>query len=110
MMYGFATMKLFLTRVVAPVMLVLVGCAAKVQVGQYSLFAGQWEADSDRVKQRASFELKCPVKDLQLTVLSMHPNADGNAGSIGVDGCGHRMVYVRSHSGWVLNSKGDDAK
>lgn len=61
---------------------------------------GGWK---DRLRNRAAFDLNCPVGEIQATLLS-----DGVAG---VTGCGQRATYVDQCGGymnmdckWVLNS------
>ena len=55
------------------------------------------------VTNRASFELSCPAEQLKPRIL----NAQSRGGwvtSIGITGCDHRLVYVLTSTGWVLNS------
>jgi hypothetical protein len=67
------------------------------------------DPDVSAVKRRANFELSCPVSQLRTHWL----DDDGN--TIGVTGCGSKLVYVKACHGygalqeceWVLNS---DAK
>jgi hypothetical protein len=87
--------------------LLLSGCTATVQVGGHEVEKALWERAQANVQERASFELKCPKEQLKLTLLTA---AYGYPKQIGVDGCGHRLVYVASHSGWVLNSSDGQAK
>jgi hypothetical protein len=64
------------------------------------------DPDVSAVKKRASFETSCPASKLKTKWL----DDDGN--TIGVSGCGEKLVYVRSCHGqglaeecqWVLNS------
>jgi hypothetical protein len=50
-----------------------------------------------RIVRATSYELQCPEKQLQITDLS-----DKTAG---VDGCGHRAIYVYNGDAgeWLLN-------
>jgi hypothetical protein len=91
---------------------VFLACAATVHVGHFNLQASSWEAARVTVSSRAAFELKCPEDKLSLTVLDVIQDAFGDVPrQIGVDGCDHRLVYVASPSGWVLNSdSGEGAK
>lgn len=107
-MYDAAAMK----RLALLLPLLVAGCAT-VKVGDYTMQQSSWDQAQTEVKERASFELKCPKEQLKLTLLAaLYPvDTHGNLPKqIGVDGCGHRLVYVVSHSGWVLNSSDGDAK
>ena len=86
-------------------LLLLTGCAT-VWVGKYQLLKDNWERDSEELKNRGAFELKCEPKDLSLTVLAVvYPGKGPNQPKqVGVEGCGHRAVYVTSDHGWLLNS------
>ncbi len=93
--------------------LILTGCASSVAVGAYKLDKELWERAQTEVRERASFELKCPKEQLHLTVLAVQLPSDTSlnaAKQVGVDGCGHRLVYVVSRSGWVLNSSDAETK
>ncbi len=62
------------------------------------------DPDVSAVKRRASFELSCPTSQLKAVWL----DDDGN--TLGVSGCGTKLVYVKTCSRydceWVLNSNG----
>jgi hypothetical protein len=91
----------------AVVLLLGASCGAHVKVGRFDLYEEVWTHASTDVKTRAAFELKCPEKDLTLTVLKATMcgwDNEGCAQQIGAEGCGRRLVYVDSPSGWVLNS------
>lgn len=93
-------------------LLLLAGCAT-VQVGEYNLLKESWDNDQVAVRERASFELKCPKETLHLTVLAgVYPAGSGSnrAKQIGVDGCEHRIIYVGTPEGWVLNSSDTEKK
>ena len=49
------------------------------------------------LRERASFDFKCPKEQLALTEL---PNSQ-----VGVEGCGNRGVYVDTPAGWVMNTE-----
>lgn len=99
-----------IVALVAVLSLPMAGCLAKVQVGGHSLYADEWARYSEDIKRRAAFELKCPAEQIQLQVLATNPFNDAIPNQVGADGCGQRLVYVRTPSGFVLNSKGADAK
>ena len=86
--------------------LLLLAACATVKVGKYQLLKETWDVDQTELKQRAAFELKCDEAQLQLTVLAVvYPGGGPNhAKQVGIDGCGHRLVYVASPNGWLLNS------
>lgn len=88
-------------------LLLATACGANVKVGEYSLDQELWDSAQAQVRERAAFELKCPKEQLALTLLAAQFPADTRLNApkqIGVDGCGRRLVYVVSRSGWVLNS------
>ena len=61
----------------------------------------------ENLSKRASFDMSCPAQDLKFTVLSTRHDllAGDNALSVGVEGCGKKLVYVDSPtSGWLANS------
>ena len=55
---------------------------------------------SDTLRSRASFDLRCPSEQLQVAELD-----DSVAG---VEGCDQRATYVYSNGSWVLNSPGTE--
>ena len=55
----------------------------------------RWNFGGEAVR-RASFELSCPVEQLQFVLI------DRDHG--GVEGCGRRLVYMSTRNGWILNS------
>jgi hypothetical protein len=64
-------------------------------------------ADTDALLDRAAFELRCPKDEIQMRYLDDK--------TMGVVGCGHRLVYVQACRGayaaecqWVLNSDSRD--
>ena len=98
----------------ASIALLSAGCLFKtVDVAGYNLDKDGWENAQTEVRQRASFELRCPKEQLQLTLLAAfgpHEVKMNVAKQIGVDGCGHRLVYVDANGSWVLNSSDGEAK
>lgn len=58
---------------------------------------------------RVLFEMKCPKEQIQVTGLNISLDqkymALGTGAQVGVSGCGQSAVYVRTYSGWVLNSE-----
>jgi hypothetical protein len=93
------------------VVLLLAGCASTLQNG-FDLDAGEWEHDRKDLRARGSFELKCAPETLQFTVLKTNESSKwAAANQVGVEGCGHRLVYVREPgAGWVLNSSDGEGK
>ena len=54
---------------------------------------------------RASFEMQCPSDQLQQFGLNAPLESHAYVGSqVGVEGCGHRVVYVLTPSGWLANA------
>jgi len=102
-------------RELAPLLLLSLSACATVQVGDHLLLAEDWKRDRAEIEQRASFELRCPVEKLKLTVLAtlynVSPQRGDSAKQVGVEGCDHRLVYIHAGypSGWILNSS-DKAK
>jgi hypothetical protein len=89
--------------------LLLAGCASTMQNG-FDLEAGGWDHDQKDLRARAAFELRCAPETLQLTVLKTNESSKWAAAQqVGVEGCGHRLVYVRDN-GWVLNSSDGQGK
>lgn len=79
--------------VLAVFVLQVMGCAA----GPIQSFRNQGLA-------RAAFELNCPEQNITLTELQPHTDSiNGRGGQVGVSGCGHRLVYVSTIQGWILN-------
>jgi hypothetical protein len=93
----------------------LVGCVSTLKVGDRVMDKSDTESAFRLVKERAAFEARCPVDQLAVTILEAYrfQNAE-RARQIGIDGCGHRLVYVRvdttsgmygsSGTTWVLDS------
>jgi hypothetical protein len=106
-------MRSFVLTAVSLLLASTAACAAPVQVNGFKLDAFAWKEAQEAVMPRASFDLKCPNDQLQLTVL--HTTAGGLGGGgfpsqLGVTGCGQSAVYVATPSGWIANSSGPDAK
>lgn len=55
----------------------------------------RWNFGGEAVR-RASFELSCPVEQLEFVLI--------NRDHAGVEGCGRRLVYMSTRNGWILNS------
>jgi hypothetical protein len=90
-------------------LLFLAACASAppIMVGDHPMAAEFWTPAERDIRQRASFELACPPEQLQIIpVITSEWGLDHQqiATQIGVAGCGHRLVYVQTQSGWVLNS------
>jgi hypothetical protein len=87
-------------------------CAAPVEMNGFKVNAFAWKNAQEAVVPRASFDMKCPREQLQLTVLHATEDFGGGAPTqLGVTGCGQSAVYVQTFgSGWVANSSGPDAK
>jgi len=56
---------------------------------------------------RASYEMRCPADQLQITGLNKGLDETLiNGEQVGVDGCGQRVVYVNVYpTGWVANTQ-----
>lgn len=71
---------------------------------EYFLYFGPntWTATED-LKQRAAFDIGCPVSELLLSSMG-----NGEPPQIGVSGCGKRAVYVFARIGygaaWIMDS------
>jgi hypothetical protein len=95
-------------RYVVP-MLFAAGCASGeyVRSGHFEIRKEIAEKAFPIIKERASFELRCPPEELTVVTLAAHGIDDDIPYQVGVSGCGKRAVYVRSAAGWVLNSSSD---
>jgi hypothetical protein len=90
-------------------------CLPTMQVGDRTMDKHDTESAFDVVRERAAFEARCPSSQLTLSVLEAYSYQNAKrARQIGVEGCGHRLIYVRvdttsgmygsSGTTWVLNS------
>ena len=83
----------------------LSSCVTSIQSGEFSLEKEDTESSFSAVRARAEFETGCPKDQIELVVLDSSKNfVPAVATQIGATGCGHKNVYVRSRSGWVLDS------
>lgn len=73
--------------------LVLVGCAATMQVNGYPLDAEEWRYNADVIRRQAAFDLSCAYQSIELTVLRVDGDAATN---VGATGCAKRTRYVRA--------------
>ena len=89
--------------------LLLLGGCATVMVDGWKLGKDRWDYDRAQVTKRAAFELQCPPESLTLYVLSVYSGTITSQ-QIGVDGCGHKLVYRNSIDGWVFDSADGLAK
>jgi hypothetical protein len=85
----------------------LSGCAAMLVSG-YSLDPDPWLEDEKAIRRRAAFETRCDPAKLEITVLAVGPGGlagyhDDWATTVGAEGCGQRLVYVRIGREWVAN-------
>ena len=71
------------------------GCGARAQV----------RAD---VAHRAAFDFSCPENSIAVTPLTKETLQ--GADQYGAEGCGRRAVYVRTPSGYVLNTASGQAE
>lgn len=62
------------------------------------------------VRTRASFDMDCSKKNLDLTILSR--SGGGYINAFGVEGCGKKAVYLREldNTNWTLNSGDREAE
>jgi hypothetical protein len=60
------------------------------------------QMNGDTLRSRASFDLRCPANELQITEIDRHTG--------GVDGCGQRATYIWNgpSNTWILNSPGSE--
>jgi hypothetical protein len=86
----------------------ITACAAPTQVNGFKINAFLWKDAQEKVASRATFDMKCPKPQLELTVLQVGANTDFTGGKdptqVGVTGCGQSIVYVETPSGWVANA------
>jgi hypothetical protein len=95
-------------------LLAVVACAhappPTVVADGFTLNAEAWSDLQGELSRRASFELDCPVADLQFTVIHTGQHTyDDQASEVGVRGCGRRVLYLRDRrgpSGWVSEGCG----
>ena|ERR1700733_8447535 len=87
----------------------LAGCGAfaTMQNGGFTVNQGMTLEAFEAVKGRASFELDCPKDKIDVVVLAAQGVVPEQ---IGATGCGHKVVYVATPSGWVVNTQSDKAK
>lgn len=85
------------------------GChaTATTTVGGRVVYEEAWQNARKQVSKRAAFELNCSAEQLTLSILATFSGDDQFVNSIGVEGCGHRAVYLYApHTAqWVLNSR-----
>ncbi|HYD42284.1 MAG TPA: hypothetical protein VEB43_15765 [Anaeromyxobacter sp.] len=76
-------------------------------VSGYQLDAEHWSKVKEELSRRASFELSCPITDLEFTVVK---NGEGVMGvdddepsQVGVRGCNRQVLYlmVVGPMGWT---------
>ncbi|MCB9558018.1 MAG: hypothetical protein H6707_18030 [Deltaproteobacteria bacterium] len=86
--------------------LAFAGCWSTTMVNGKKVSESHWNSSRDDVGGKASFALQCPREKLTFTLLDVHTgNIPPLAQSIGVNGCGKRVVYVRAYgAGWVANT------
>lgn len=90
--------------------LALMGCASSLVVDGLPVGEQKWSDSQRDVRRRASFDMGCDAAALELTLLEVHEWArPPNPTQVGVTGCGRRGVYVRTSSGWVLNTDQRDS-
>lgn len=90
--------------------LFLSSCAGTeiIQIQGFKLNPNRWHEDETRIKARAAFDFQCPEEQLTIKIITTNPNPglDDWADQVGVLGCGHQAVYVRSAIGaFVLNAE-----
>lgn len=84
--------------------LALTGCRGpRVLRDGFVLGESQWSKDENELRTRSAFELDCAKELVTLQVLS--EEYDGYAMSVGVAGCGKRLVFKRllNGGGWAAN-------
>ena len=101
------TRSVWLDRGLMLSVLFLASCGGTMMSGGIKVDQGLTEDNFGKVKARAAFDFGCQAEKVEAVVIA----ADGLAWSggqmpsqIGASGCGHKGVYVRTPSGWVLNS------
>lgn len=60
----------------------------------------------EEVQARAAFDFECPADEIETEVLARWQSRPKAPKQVGAVGCGHRAVYVKTVSGWVLNTAG----
>ena len=83
--------------------ILLVGCVPKVTIDGIETIESVWERDSAELVRRAGFDMDCKAGEMRLTLISVAPNKFPE--QVGVEGCGSKGVYVKTTSGWVLNTE-----
>jgi hypothetical protein len=85
--------------------LLLVGvsaCSSLGQVDGHRVNLKLWDQAQDSIRNRASFELRCPAEQLDMRLIEVWDSpAIGNNGiptTVGVEGCGYRAIFVRVNS------------
>jgi hypothetical protein len=87
-------LNLKIQAVVAAVMILVCGCAAKFN-----------EDSLNTVKKRATFDMSCDVQKLKIQCLDSFKDIGGDhCSQYGVTGCEKKSVYVYAQGVWVLNS------
>ncbi len=78
-----------------------------VMVDGYALNADHWTSVKEDLSRRASFELNCPLTDLEFTVLKDGQGVPGVfddwPSQVGVRGCDRQVLYllVVDRTGWT---------
>jgi hypothetical protein len=100
-------------RHVVPILATLIltlgcgGSAVTVSSGHFWIRKDLAEEEFPRIKERASFDLKCQPEELKIVTLQVKGVDEDIPIQVGVTGCGQRVVYVRTprgSAGWVLDS------
>ena len=95
-------------RLILLSVLALAGCfpAKTVVVDGYKLAETKWEAHRTQVTSKASFDLSCPVEQVELVVLEASDYFDVVRGKtiyasvVGARGCGGKVTYANYGDQW----------
>jgi len=71
-----------------------------ITVSGIEVYEEYWRRAANEVTARATFDMSCPAEELELHLLM---KVVRRPSQIGVDGCGRRVTYVLTDSGWVAN-------
>ena len=91
------------------VTLFLGGCAGTEIIQGFKLNPKKWREDEAKIRTRAAFDFHCSENQLSMKILSTPPIPafDDWVDQVGVSGCGHQGVYVRSATtgNFLLNAE-----
>jgi hypothetical protein len=97
-----------MSRTLLVAVLLLAGCfpSKTVVVDGYKLAEAKWAAHRTQVASKASFELSCPVEQVEIVVLEASDYFDVVRGKtvyasvVGARGCGRKVTYANFGDVW----------